>query len=225
MGRLGSRKRRLNRRFTNRRNYYRILHVQPDAAAEVIEASYRALMRCLHPDRGGSSWQAALLNEARAVLTDPVRRAAYDQELRYDIRAWRKDHSESSDWEKNRSDHHNRATGQERRARSQASVHEASKRKQRSTPSGLNKYRCPFCGHMHLNVVGPFKEDFCARCFSPLRPVIRRHARWSRLLPRIPFHRNIRFLALQQNSWVEEGCKWEIEGREGVAHPAPPLRR
>jgi hypothetical protein len=38
----------------NRRNYYRILHVQPDAPMEVIRASYRTLMQKLrfHPDLG-----------------------------------------------------------------------------------------------------------------------------------------------------------------------------
>ena len=35
----------------NRRNYYRLLHVQPDAPTEVIKSSYRTLMRTLkrHP--------------------------------------------------------------------------------------------------------------------------------------------------------------------------------
>ncbi len=37
----------------NRRDYYRVLHVQPDAPIEVIEAGYRTLMRTLkrHPGR------------------------------------------------------------------------------------------------------------------------------------------------------------------------------
>jgi curved DNA-binding protein CbpA len=66
----------------NRRNYYRILHVQPDAPVEIIRASYRALMLELkkHPDLGGSSWDATLLNEAYEVLRNPERRAAYDKE-------------------------------------------------------------------------------------------------------------------------------------------------
>ena len=66
----------------NRRNYYRILHVQPDAPAAIIKASYRALMSKLrmHPDLGGDHAQALLVNEAYAVLSDPERRAAYDRE-------------------------------------------------------------------------------------------------------------------------------------------------
>lgn len=67
----------------NRRNYYRLLQVQPDAPLEVIRASYRALMRELkeHPDLGGSTARAALLNEAYAVLSHPARRTAYDKKL------------------------------------------------------------------------------------------------------------------------------------------------
>lgn len=66
----------------NRRNYYRILHVQPDAPAEIIKASYRTLMSKLrmHPDLGGDHELALLVNEAYAVIGDPERRAAYDRE-------------------------------------------------------------------------------------------------------------------------------------------------
>ncbi len=67
----------------NQRNYYRILHVQPDAPLQIIKSSYRTLMQKLkqHPDLGGEHANAALINEAYAVLTDPVKRAAYDQTL------------------------------------------------------------------------------------------------------------------------------------------------
>ena len=67
----------------NRRNYYRVLQVQPDAPTEIIRASYRTLMRELkkHPDLGGNTWDAEVLNEAYETLSDPQRRAAYDEEL------------------------------------------------------------------------------------------------------------------------------------------------
>ncbi|MGH8075734.1 MAG: J domain-containing protein [Lysobacter sp.] len=67
----------------NRRNYYRVLHVQPEAPLAVIRASYRTLMSTLrqHPDLGGDTAAAALLNEAYAVLRDPQRRAQYDATL------------------------------------------------------------------------------------------------------------------------------------------------
>ena len=67
----------------NRRNYYRILQVQPDAPTEIIRASYRTMMRELkkHLDLGGSIWDAEVLNEAYETLSNPQRRAAYDEEL------------------------------------------------------------------------------------------------------------------------------------------------
>jgi hypothetical protein len=67
----------------NRRNYYRLLQVQPDAPIEVIRASYRTLMRDLkqHPDLGGGSAQAALVNEAYRVLSNPALRAEYNRKL------------------------------------------------------------------------------------------------------------------------------------------------
>lgn len=67
----------------NRRNYYRILQVQPDAPAEVIRSSYHTLMHKLrnHPDLGGEHWNAAVINEAYRVLSDPQLRADYDRKL------------------------------------------------------------------------------------------------------------------------------------------------
>lgn len=68
----------------NRRNHYRLLHVQPEAPLEVIKASYRTLMMRmkLHPDLGGDHDLAAAINEAYAVLSDPHRRVEYDRQLR-----------------------------------------------------------------------------------------------------------------------------------------------
>ncbi|GAB4360720.1 MAG: hypothetical protein Kow0073_20090 [Immundisolibacter sp.] len=67
----------------NRHNYYRILHVQPDAPDELIHTAYRTLMQKLRqrPDLGSDGASAALINEAYAVLSDPTRRAAYDAQL------------------------------------------------------------------------------------------------------------------------------------------------
>ena len=67
----------------NRRNYYRILQVQPDAPQAVIKASYHTLLRelKLHPDLGGDHWNATILNNAYEVLGDPAKRAEYDKKL------------------------------------------------------------------------------------------------------------------------------------------------
>lgn len=74
----------------NRRNFYRILRVQPDASFDVIQQSYRSLMQKLrlHPDLGGEERNARLINQAYATLRNPKRRAKYDAELlnRYHIK-------------------------------------------------------------------------------------------------------------------------------------------
>ncbi len=60
-------------------DYYRVLHVQPDAPAAIIHASYRTLVqRALGASRGSD--EIALLDMAYAVLGDPQRRTAYDQD-------------------------------------------------------------------------------------------------------------------------------------------------
>lgn len=55
--------------------------MQPDAPKEIIRSSYRTLMQKIrmHPDLGGDDWNASLLNEAYAVLTNTDNRAAYDK--------------------------------------------------------------------------------------------------------------------------------------------------
>jgi len=62
-------------------DYYRILHVQPDAPAALIHASYRTLLQRVLNATSVGSRDAALLDEAYAVLGDERRRAAYDREL------------------------------------------------------------------------------------------------------------------------------------------------
>ena len=51
-------------------DYYRILHVQPDAPAPIIHASYRTLVQRAFGGTGGSA-EIALLDTAYAVLGDP----------------------------------------------------------------------------------------------------------------------------------------------------------
>lgn len=67
----------------DRRNFYRILQVQPDAPVEVIRHNYRTLLQKLrlHPDLGGDHRAASTINQAWNTLRDPQRRAAYDQQL------------------------------------------------------------------------------------------------------------------------------------------------
>jgi hypothetical protein len=74
--------------MNNKRNLYRILQVQPDAPEEIIRASYRTLMQKLrmHPDLGGDTNQATLLNQAYETLTNPQKRADYDQQFKTHLR-------------------------------------------------------------------------------------------------------------------------------------------
>ncbi|WP_136065904.1 DnaJ C-terminal domain-containing protein [Modicisalibacter radicis] len=64
------------------KDYYQTLGVDRDAAIPDIKKAYRKLARKYHPDISKEP-DAALrmqeINEAKAVLTDPEKRAAYDQ--------------------------------------------------------------------------------------------------------------------------------------------------
>lgn len=67
----------------NRRNYYRVLRVQPEAPDGLIKRVYRVMMQHLrlHPDLGGDTQNAALINEAYRAITHPVSRAEHDLAL------------------------------------------------------------------------------------------------------------------------------------------------
>ncbi|MFO1371648.1 MAG: DnaJ domain-containing protein [Candidatus Competibacteraceae bacterium] len=52
----------------SRSEAYEILGLQPGASREEIQTAYRRLIQRLHPDRGGSAYLAARLNQARGVL-------------------------------------------------------------------------------------------------------------------------------------------------------------
>lgn len=142
----------------NRRNYYRILHVQPEAPGEIIKASYRTLMSKLkmHPDLGGDHELASLVNEAYAVLGDPQRRAAYDREIGKPARRARR-----GGWAE--------ADGQDTRRPSQPGA--------RPTPdpaaAGAAQYaaaydeaHCPWCRSAAPPKVRP--DTRCTRCRAPL---------------------------------------------------------
>jgi curved DNA-binding protein len=64
------------------KDYYKILGVGRDASAEDIKRAYRKLARQYHPDKNkakGAEDKFKEANEANEVLSDPKKRAAYDQ--------------------------------------------------------------------------------------------------------------------------------------------------
>lgn len=73
------------------RTHYQVLGVTPDASSEQVRRAHRQLARVLHPDTqaGLSPAERALadrrmreVNAAWTVLSDPVRRAEYDHQVR-----------------------------------------------------------------------------------------------------------------------------------------------
>jgi curved DNA-binding protein CbpA len=143
--------------MNNRRNYYRILQVQPEAPVEVIKASYRTLMTKLnaHPDRGGNHDTAVLLNQAYAVLSDVQKRKKYDEMLINRFQDGRTNGPGNSHFKKTRpfsaeNQHSSHAFWNQHRAASE-----------NSRPS------CFFC---HAEYA-PQVQQQCHRCKSPLTPV------------------------------------------------------
>ena len=64
-------------------DYYSILGIDRGASVHVVRTSYRRLMQKggNHPDLGGDTKTAALINKAYAVLSDPALRSEYDAKL------------------------------------------------------------------------------------------------------------------------------------------------
>jgi len=63
-------------------DYYDVLELSPTAEAETIHRVYRLLAARYHPDNAqtGDSQKFLLLQKAHEILSDPVKRAAYDAE-------------------------------------------------------------------------------------------------------------------------------------------------
>ena len=67
-------------------DYYEILEVHPKASTEVIEKSYKTLVKIYHPDTTSLPKEEAqnkfiLINEAYEVLSNPEKRQKYDNSL------------------------------------------------------------------------------------------------------------------------------------------------
>ncbi len=137
----------------DRRNHYRVLHVQPEAPLEVIKASYRTLMSRLrlHPDLGGNHAEACRVNLAWAVLSQPERRRDYDRLLQ-----------------------------QQRTPALQRAIAEAPRRDGASATAGgpiatarpmraqaAAQAGCPLCA-LAITLLSPRSDSRCNRCQAPL---------------------------------------------------------
>lgn len=78
------------------RDYYFLLGLRPSAELEAVEGAAKQLLAKYHPDKSGTGDAERFkpINEAREVLTDPVRRRRYDAE--YERRASKQKQSHKS---------------------------------------------------------------------------------------------------------------------------------
>lgn len=75
------------------KDYYKILGLEPDATTDEIKRAYRKLALKYHPDRNPGDKEAEEkfkeINEAYQVLSDPEKRAKYDQ-MRQQYERWQR---------------------------------------------------------------------------------------------------------------------------------------
>lgn len=172
--------------MNNRRNYYRILHVQPDAPLEIIKASYRTLMHKLrqHPDLGGDTDQAAVLNDAYAVLSDLEKRKKYDANYTYPaINELREGNIAASG------------------VLEKDSVTQTPKRRETANSS------CPFCqSPIHFEI---YPDVRCSQCDSPLNPVttLEFEKFGQRQITRIMANSEITFFT----RWPQSGLRGQVQ--------------
>ncbi len=128
-------------------NYYELFGVDRDAPLLDIRRSYRRLMQQggNHPDLGGDTHTAAVLNRAYAVLKDPDQRRFYDARLDILSRI---------------------AKGVEMTSEPEPAPE--------STAKPLDpRSTCLFCEQPHDYILGDTDDLSCGQCGSPLRVVDR----------------------------------------------------
>lgn len=73
------------RREVENMTYYQVLEIDKKASQEVIKAAFRALSMRYHPDKNPGDKQCLIrmqqINVAHSILSDSIKRAAYDQTL------------------------------------------------------------------------------------------------------------------------------------------------
>jgi len=190
--------------WKNRRNYYRILHVQPDAPVEIIKSSYRTLMQKLkqHPDLGGEHWNATLVNEAYATLSSSTKRASYDEQLL----------ARTLD-----PDGENTAQSSSQRAEE---TRDAKSGRPGEYEPKLRSY-CSFCKTPYSPSAKTFPESECADCGSPMFPAVKLRIPSSdrRAVERTPRHHGVRYYTTwpQRTGYTGETEDISVNGMRFVA--------
>jgi hypothetical protein len=178
----------------NKRNYYRILHVQPDAPEAIIKSSYRTLMQQLrqHPDLGGDHWNATVINEAYAVISDPRKRAEYDRTLL----------------------HANPASSVNVQ-REKTSTTSVSPRNQSTQHQSAVQDVCTFCGTAHRYGRNPHQDAACSECASPLKGIekLRLETSCRRMVHRVAKHIQVVFYSAWPQKVGHSGVVQDISPR------------
>ncbi len=134
----------------NQRNYYRLLHVQPDAPAAIIYSSYQMLLK-------KNNVSANLLDEAYSVLNDVSKRKQYDRLLKQG-----KHINPSGFINENKEDN---------KKNFKVKVKYTKKNVLGSSPyQPLITHYCKFCKTPQNLSAIEYVDELCIECFSPLYP-------------------------------------------------------
>ena len=122
------------------KDYYKILGVARDASLKTIKQAYRKRALTYHPDVNKASYAEERfkeINEAHEVLSDPKRRAAYDQRVRQEEEKRRAAEAQAE---------------QERREKEakQREAEQAASPEQGTAPPDL--VECPLCGKHNVKI-------------------------------------------------------------------------
>ena len=168
-------------RVSNSTDYYELLHLQPDAPPALIKASYRTLMQKLkmHPDLGGDTAVASLLNKAYDTLGDPVLRARYDKVRKRTA-----------------------TKPQPQRAPAQQAPATPPQRVMWQKVDTKSATQCLFCSTPHSFHTYPPRSAACVGCSSPLAPADERELLIGqrRALERLEIERHIEYRSLPGTS-------------------------
>ncbi|MCK5830936.1 MAG: DnaJ domain-containing protein [Methylococcales bacterium] len=135
---------------SNQRNYYRILHIQPDAPTAIIFSSYQLLLK-------NKETAILLVEEAYSVLSNPQKRKQYDQLLRQNH------HSRVSPVLNNKKN--------TRYKQKQFKIKTKNTKRYSSCSSlyqPLITHYCDFCKTPQSFSATKYIDELCIECFSPL---------------------------------------------------------